>query len=287
VRLVGSVAAVLVGIAAISAVVWLYRYSPWAERYPDRRITRVTESEPVSSRMRREELQKAAAAKKQSKSAVASEPTRPPLVDKAPFPKTVVAEQKHDFGAIETGEPRKHAFRIENKGDAPLILADQIGWRREVPPGGSTEFEMNVQAFQSTPTLAKKWTIWTNDPKLPEIAFEVDARVVADVWIEPSGEWRVRIQGDQDGKLTGKIGSQIEPSFKINSVEPSTRQVKVDYRPLDAKELSHDHLKSGYAINVTVSKEIPLGLFQADIKFRTTLKEGDLIDIRLTALQLR
>jgi hypothetical protein len=252
----------------------------------------VVVSEPVASRRKKEaQLNERQNAQKPP----ADEPRfeRPKVAVKPPFPKAVVPARSFDLGSVDVGEERKHAFRIENKGEGRLILASEFGtqgrplWHREVPPGGSTELELSLRSLESSPTFAKRTTVWTNDPKMPEIQFELVGRVLADFRVEPRDEWRVRITGDQDGKVTGKIGSEREESFRIVSVETDNRLVTVDYRPLNAEELHQAQLKSGYAFNVTVSKEIPEGVFHTELKIHTTLKNGETISVGLTALQLR
>lgn len=292
VRALGWIIGVLSGIAIISAIVWFGRYSPWAEKHPSRLETVVVVSEPVASRRKKEaQLKERQSAQKPP----ADEPRfeRPKVVDKPPFPKAVVPARSFDLGSVDVGEERKHAFRIENKGEGRLVLASEFGtqglppWHREVPPGGSTEVELSLRSLDSSPSFAKRTTVWTNDPKMPEIQFELVGRVLADFRVEPRDEWRVRITGDQDGKVTGKIGSEREESFRIASVVTESRLVKVDYRPLNADELRQAQLKSGYAFNVTVSKEIPEGVFHTELKIQTTLKKGETISVGLTALQLR
>jgi Protein of unknown function (DUF1573) len=292
VRALGWTFGVFAGIVILGAVIWFARYSPWAEKYPNPLETRVVVSEPVASR-RKKELQQKEREKAQKPPADEPRFEHPKVADKPPFPKAVVAERSFNLGNLDVGEERKHTFRIENKGDAPLVLVSESGmqdrgqWRREIPPGSSTELELGLRSLESSPTFSKRTKVWTNDPKSPEIQFELSGRVLADFRVEPSDEWRVRIMGNEDGKITGKIGSEQEESFRIVSVETDSRLVTVEYRPLNADELHEARLKSGYALNVTVSKDIPEGVFHTDLKIKTTLKKGETINVGLTALQLR
>ncbi len=170
-RLPGSIAGIVAAVVLIAAVVWLGRYAPWVEKPPDPLESRVVLSEPV--RVRREKEAKRKVEHKAEDLASVdlqiAEPQagRPPLADKPPFPKVVVADKSFDVGTVDAGETRAHSFRIENKGEGPLILTSGWSrdaaqqWRKEVPPGGSTEVEVSINPDGSLPTDSFTRTIWT------------------------------------------------------------------------------------------------------------------------------
>jgi Protein of unknown function (DUF1573) len=292
VRLPGSIAGIVAAVVLIAAVVWLGRYAPWVEKPPDPLENRVVLSEPVRVRREKDAQQKAAHVDEKPASSEL-QAGRPPLADKPPFPKAVVADKSFNLGTVDAGETKTHSFRVENKGEGSLILTSGWSrdaaqqWRKEVPPGGSTEVEVSLNPDGSLPTDAFTRTIWTNDPKLPEIALRVQAKVIKRVRIEPEHEWKVRITGDQDGKFTGKIVSDVEGGFKILSIQSTNRNVTAVPRPLEAKELRQEGMRNGYAIDLTVNKDIPLGVFECQLTIHTTLKKFETIDIKVTALQLR
>jgi hypothetical protein len=292
VRLPGSIAGILVAVVLIAAVVWLGRYAPWVEKPPDPLEARVVLSEPVRVRKEKEAKRKAEH-KDEKPSTEIVQAGRPPLADKPPFPKAVVGDKRYDLGTVEPGESKAHVFRIENKGEGRLILTSGWStdaaqqWRKEVPPGGSADVEVSLEPDGSTPTDSLTKTIWTNDPKLPEIDFRVQAKVIKHVRIEPKHEWKVRITGDQDGKFTGKIVADLEGGFKILSIESNNRNVKAVPRALEAAELQKEGMRNGYAIDLTVNRDIPLGVFESQLTIHTTLKKFETIDIKVTALQLR
>jgi hypothetical protein len=292
VRIVGPIIGILAGIAVLGGLVWYTRYAPWVPQPPNPRIANVGLSEPIAARMKREAEAKAKEREAQAKAPAEREPGRPALATKAPFPKAVVSETVHEFGTQQVLDQGKHPFRIENRGEGPLLLATPLStglpWKREVAPGQSTEYDMTWRSFEPSADFAKTATIWTNDPKLPEVQLKVHGRILAPLRVEPNGEWSLKsMKGDHDGKFTGIVGSETESSFQIVKIERSSTNVNVDTRPLTADELRRDGLKSGYAVNVTVSKEIPDGVFQADLKLTTTLKGNETVTVRVTALQLR
>ena len=180
VRIVGPILGILAGIAVLGGIVWYSRYAPWVPQPPNPRIANVGLSEPVSVRMQREAEAKAKAEAEQAKAPAEREPGRPALATKAPFPKAVVGETVHDFGTLEVLQEGKHRFRVENKGEGPLSLAVALStglpWKREVAPGQSTEYEMTWRSFEPSANFAKTATIWTSDPKLPEVQLKVQGR---------------------------------------------------------------------------------------------------------------
>jgi hypothetical protein len=301
VRLPGSIAGIVAAVVLLAAVVWLGRYAPWVEKPPDPLESRVVLSEPVRVRREKEAKRKVEHKDERPSNEVVKSSRFPPLADKPPFPKAVVPDTSFDLGTVDAGESHAHKFRIENRGEGPLVLTsdshfreesrlqlDVPPWHEDVPPGKSTEVVVSIYPDGSTPTESASRTIFTNDPKLPEITVRVQAKAIKRVRIEPGREWNLRITGDQDGKFTGKIVSDLEGGFKILSIESSNRNAKAVPRPLDASELKKEGMRNGYAIDLTVNKDIPLGVFECRLTIHTTLKKKfETININVTALQLR
>ncbi len=105
--------------------------------------------------------------------------------------------------------------------------------------------------------------------------------------MEPKGDWSLKtMKGDKDGTFTGMIGSETESS-EIVSIDRSSPQVKVETRPLTADELRHEGMKSGYALDVTVDKNIPDGVFSRRICGTMTISGNETVGVRAMALQLR
>ncbi len=98
---------------------------------------------------------------------------RPPIADKPPYPKARTGERVYEFGSMGVNEEKKHKFHIDNRGQAPLLIAkgptnckctiSNIS-QSTVAPGGSAEIEMSWTPRETTTTFAKTATIWTNDP---------------------------------------------------------------------------------------------------------------------------
>jgi hypothetical protein len=293
-RPLAVVIVVVVGISAISGTIWLGRYSSYADKHE--RTPFRWEAGTAEAQMAEMAKQSPTAAKavEEHKNEIAKlEEQKPPIAKQAPFPKAHDTGHVYDFGSMGVNEEEKHKFTIENKGQGPLLLAkgptnckctiSNIS-QSSVPPGGSAEIEMSWTPRETSPTFAKTATIWTNDPELSEIQFKIFGKVVQQFVVRPERNWHAgHITDISDGVATGQISSAIDPDFKIVSIDMPDKNVKVDFRPLRAKEKMRDGLKAGYEFTVKVGKGIPTGHFRKEMQIHTTLGGGKTIDIEVTA----
>jgi hypothetical protein len=220
---------------------------------------------------------------------------RPPIADKPPYPKARTGERVYEFGSMSIDEEKKHTFHIENRGQAPLLIAkgptnckctiSNIS-KSTVAPGASADIEMSWTPRETTSTFAKTATIWTNDPELSEIQFKIFGKVVKQFVVIPERTWHAgHVTDVQDGQMVGTLGSPVDANFKIVSVECPNPHLKIVYRRLTAKECMHGSFKAGYEFTTTVDKGIPPGHFRQQVKIHTTLEGNKTIDVEVTALR--
>lgn len=238
---------ILIAITGVSATIWSARYAPWARPQP------VAEN-PIVGRLRemKEGADRQAGRKPEATSATASrtdpavEP-RPLVAEKPPFPKAVVAEQVFEFGRMGTDEQRRHVFRIENKGEATLVIAKgpteckctlSSLANHQVAPGASTEIEVEWTPRAPDRLFDKTAIIWTNDPASPEIHLEVAGRVVPSLEVVPRTWNASAVTDDEDGIARGEVLSETVRDFKIVAIEPADPNIKVKFQPLAAGELN-------------------------------------------------
>jgi Protein of unknown function (DUF1573) len=286
--------AVLFTVAALSATVWLARYSPWVDRplhLPNPVVSRLNEMQQGGAR--REGVTSDAAAQGVRNPDPAVE-ARPPFAVEWPLPKAVAAERSFEFGRMRLGEKQSHRFRIENKGQTPLVIAKgpteckctiSSLSAREVPPGGGVDVEVSWAPLEPDSTFEKSAIIWTNDPKLPEIRFRVAGRVGRSVAVSPTAWHAGTVAADHDGKAVGIIVSEIEPEFKILSVEPGDPNVKVSYKPMAASALARVGMLSGYEFTSVVGNGIPIGNFRSRLKVLTSFEPKTPLEVDLTAVR--
>jgi len=102
-------------------------------------------------------------------------------------PVAVCSAPTHDFGVRTDDGVVKHLFRIENKGDRPLVL--QAGRaccgakltlpERPVPPGQGVDLPVELALRGRDGKINKALYIHTNDPALAVLKLELTGRVIA------------------------------------------------------------------------------------------------------------
>jgi hypothetical protein len=281
---------ILVAIAVVSTTIWSARYAPWVRQQP------VAEN-PIVGRLR--EMRQGADRQAGRKPAPTSDTAgrtdpgvepRPLVADKPPFPKAVIAEKVFEFGRMGTDEQRKHVFRIENKGQAPLVIAKgpteckctlSTLANHQIPPGASTEIEVEWTARAPDRLFDKTAIIWTNDPASPEIHLEVAGRVVAPLEVVPRAWNASTVTNDEDGIARGEILSETG-DFKVVSIEPLDPNIKIKFQSLSPGELKRRNLPAGYDFTVTVGKNLRLGHFRSLFKIVTSLPGKQAVEVELT-----
>lgn len=217
---------------------------------------------------------------------------RPPLVEKAPFPKAATTDRNFSFRRMAVGEERHHTFRIENQGQAPLVIGrgpteckctiSSIS-QREIPPGASADVDIRWTPREADPAFEKAAVIWTNDPKSPLIRFEVTGQVLPHLTVTPATWNAGPVKDRQEGRATGTVTSEFDENLRVLSVEVNDPNVRVEYTPMPRAELSRRRIRSGYEFAVTVGTGIPVGRFRSGLKIHTNLEGHKTVDVEITA----
>jgi hypothetical protein len=99
------------------------------------------------------------------------------LTAQPPGPFIAFTESSHDFGDIEQGDVVQYIFEFENKGDAPVVLADvrttcgctASEWVREpIAPGASAKIKVTFNSSGKIGRQNKVVTIMSNAANNPE-----------------------------------------------------------------------------------------------------------------------
>jgi len=285
----GAVAAVVV----LSGSIWLGRYAPWAPKQPTARELAIVRRQRTYTEF--DDLRKGREPRESV--GVAADPLidpRPPLADKPPFPKLAIEERVYRFGTMEVGEEKTHKFRIENRGEGPLLIGrgptqckctiSRLA-QGTIPPGGFAEAELRWKPLDFEESFAKTAMIYTNDPEAPEIDFAVVGRVVPKVQVLPLSWNAGEITEDHDGTAVAKIGSPLDANLKIATVESADPNLKITYKPLGKTELNRAGWSAGYEFTATVGKGIPWGRFRSKARIRTTSDPDHPIDVDVAAVR--
>jgi hypothetical protein len=293
-RFLNTAIGTVLGLLCVSTGIWSARYAPWVERPhspPDPVVMRMLEMK--SGAARRAGIKPEAGEGTQLALDPAVE-ARPPVASHAPFPKAMVDESIFEFGHMEPNETKRHHFRVENKGQAPLFIAKGPTeckctisnlTTREVAPGGFADVEVAWTPHESERTFEKAALIWTNDPNLSEIRFRIAGKVGRAVAVSPTAWHAGIVAEDLDGKAVGLVVSEVDAAFKILAVEPSDPNIKVSYKPMTSSTLDRVKMLAGYEFTATVEKGIPIGNFRSRLRITTSLYPKTPIDVDLTAVR--
>jgi hypothetical protein len=285
----------IIAIAGVSTTIWSARYAPWINSRPSAENPIVRRLREMKEGADRQAGRVPATPFEISRSSDPAIERRPAVAEAAPLPKAVVVNDRvFDFGRMGCNEERKHIFRIENKGPGPLVIAkgpteckctiSRLSNHR-VAPGQSADIEIDWMPRETDPMFDKTSIVWTNDPALPEIHFEVVGKVAPPFNVAPRVWDAGTVTEDENGKATGYVTSELDKTLKIVSIEPVDSNVKVEYRPMSGKDLERWKLQSGYEVTATVGKSMRLGRYRTRLKVRTSVSGKDPVEVEVTALR--
>jgi hypothetical protein len=203
-------------------------------------------------------------------------------VDDAVGPRAETTETTYAFGTIGSGESGSHEFTIRNAGRDPLTLTkgatsctctisdfersaggDPDG-AMHVPPGGSTKVKVQWKGKGSGGPFRQQATIFTNDPRRPEIVFVVEGRVVP--------AWRAVPEAVVFSRLSATTGDRAQVRiYTFGREPPSAVEATIDHpqaaqffslaaAPMDAAEFAAEPgATGGLMLAIEVKPGLPLG----------------------------
>jgi len=211
-------------------------------------------------------------------------------------PVAEVPETRHEFGTIGTGAEGTHEFEIRNAGPKPLVLtrgatscsctvsdfesADggDEGARKEVPPGGSTRVRLKWRGKGAGGPFRQQATVFTNDPRRPEVAFVIEGTVVP--------TWKAVPESIALPTIATGAGTHAEAKlFTFGTARPEVLELaladaqaaqffELASTPLAAAELeSEPGATGGFTISLRVLPGLPLGPVRQTIKARLKIPE--------------
>lgn len=218
-----------------------------------------------------------------------------PVVSKTgPWPKVVAPETTLSFGRMELYEEREHRFEIRNEGEVPLELSTGKSTcqctlfsleSKTVAPGESTWLRVKWRPKSRDNTFRHGGPVFTNDPENEQLYFAVQGGVDAPIEVRPEELWDVGAVSDsRPGLITVMAGSRIHKDFKIESIDTASEFVTFEINPMTPEMLLRDNYVGGYAIDFTVSSEIPSGRFSTMVTMNVEHARGP-VQSKLTAVK--
>lgn len=222
--------------------------------------------------------------------------SRPKISETGPHPKAVCAETEHNFGMMKHLDSGSHKFFVKNDGEAPLELKSgettcqcTIGEVGDtiIQPGESTVVELKWTIKNPSMRFEHSADIWTNDPDNEVLLLKISGFVGRDVLFRPEGGWNMgSIPAISEGRFEGMVFSQIRPELELTDVSVlesdafGIEVVPMTEEEIQAKDAAGLFLDAsiqgtpppppivGYYVRLKLEKEIPIGQFEHQVKFK-------------------
>ena len=217
-------------------------------------------------------------------------------------PVAEVPETRHEFGTIGSGAEGDHEFVIRNAGRVPLVLTrgatscsctvsdfesseggDELA-RKEVPPGGSTRVRLKWRGKGAGGPFRQQATVFTNDPRRPEIVFVIEGAVVPTWKAVPDAISLPTIATGAGAEASVKLytyGSQPPEVEELTVADTQTSQLfTLASDPLpDAEVTAETGATGGLGIRVRLAPGLPIGPVRQSIKVRLRVPEEISLEI--------
>ena len=216
-------------------------------------------------------------------------------------PKAVVeGSRSYDFGSMDRDVKGRHKFVLRNEGTAALSI--KVGQptckctiatspKDNLPPGESTEIEMEWKAEGYQPDFRQSVELTTNDFDNPVIRLEIHGNIVHAVRPIPDEITQGGISATDGGEAEGKIFGFTNEPLQITGhslVEAEHADAfTVTLSPLSEGEIqAQPDAKSGYRIHLMVKSGLPVGPLNQTIRLQTNVPTAEVVDIpiRLTVV---
>jgi len=220
---------------------------------------------------------------------------RPKISETGPHPKAVCDEFKHDFGIMKHLDSGSHTFVVKNEGEAPLELKTgettcqcTLGELGDtiIPPGESTEVELKWTIKNPSSRFEHSAEVFTNDPENEMILLMISGFVGRDVVFRPEGSWNMgSITAISEGQFEGMVVSQTRPEMELTNISVlESDAFGIEVVPMSEEEIKEKDAAGlflnasgptappppvvGYYVRLKLEKDIPIGQFEHQIKFK-------------------
>ncbi|MBT4865977.1 MAG: DUF1573 domain-containing protein [Planctomycetaceae bacterium] len=214
---------------------------------------------------------------------------RPPISPEGPYPEVKLDKEKYDFSMMAVGGNGSHSFVIHNVGQAALLLKKGKTTCKctisdlaagEIPPGGSASIDLTWKALAVDPQFEQRAIIYTNDPDNDEFELVISGKITEVIEVNPRGAWTLNeLSVNSESTVSGSIFSHILESFEIDETQLSSDSFEVSVEPMAAERLKALDAKSGYSVNVSVTPNVPIGVFREKLTFKLKTPDIDPIEV--------
>lgn len=139
------------------------------------------------------------------------------------------------FGEIYQGQQLEHSFRLENTGDAPLLIEkirSSCGCTAallsdyQIQPGQSAQLRVTFDSTRFRGPVIKTVYVYTNDPRHRVAQFYLRGQVTPELVLEPARADLGALQAGAVGKATVAIGNVGPQNITIQEVQTDLQDVQ-------------------------------------------------------------
>ena len=203
-----------------------------------------------------------------------------PMPEKGPFGKAEVSETEYDFGVKHVGEEDKHVFTIKNVGEGPLEFklgkptcqctvgeitrpSGEVTTEGPIAPGDSINILVKWVMKARTDKFRQTVPVFTTDPEHRKIELAVSGAVDIPIHITPDGPWEMGLlSSTEPSKAEGYFTSRVIEQFTIKQAPSENGRVKVSWEPIEPADLVKHGVKAGYRLKVELGPDIPIGPYR-------------------------
>jgi len=223
-----------------------------------------------------------------------SESAKPVVLDlDAPKPKLLLAEDTHDFGAMDERSKGHYEFVFANVGDAPLTLkqgrtsctcTSTILEKGDIQPGRSGKVAVEWNGKNRVGPFKATATVTTNDPYKPTVTLTITGRITTAVRVVPTRLAMSGITASEEASAQVKVFGFLSEPLEVIGHEFSHPETSENFRvtcePLSPDQVAEEQdATSGCLVEVTVKPGLPLGAFQQTILLKTNYPEAPTIEV--------
>lgn len=211
---------------------------------------------------------------------------KPVVSESGPWPRAVVEEKEFDFGRMRVGTKMKHAFTIRNEGSVPLALSAGKATckctqfelsSKSVPAGESADLLVEWHGKLKSDAFQHGGKVYTNDPEMPSIRFNVKGIVDAPWVMQPSGQWNTGyIVKNQPVEFEGLVFSGVMPELTVTSISTGDDLTEASYVPMTDEELEENEALCGYRVQVKVAPGPAAGIQRGSITMQVEELDEDI-----------
>lgn len=208
------------------------------------------------------------------------------------YPKFKVDSATHNFGSMQRGTTRKHAFQVTNVGDKPLTLAVlsttckcTVGEAddQQVAPGETTSVTLSWVAKTVAGPFQQTATLETNDPRASRVELTVEGQVTDLSGVEPKEWYFTGLRLGEGRTESVYVMAYEQDDMQIESAEmeheDARDEYEVSYAKVEKSELPDPKATAGYRVDLTPKDNLPLGPIQDWVLLKTNIEGAEEIRV--------